>query len=301
MIESEVFMPGSRVWRLAAAMHWRFQHALGVCASLWHSSQAAELSQASSDEVLTFCGPLSKSERTRLLEALEQCAIVSRLENGDFEIRGNEHHITAKKVNSIAQRNRALERWKKLGVVDADGIKNEYRRHAGDHASAVQSGSVQSSAERSSAELFPQTPAQAPLALAEEAHKEQEARSEIQPPPKAPPPPLPPQTNSLREITVAQVPPEIAKKLVELHRAEVSKPGRDLVPPPLILPVEMNSAREIFVLAGGSEVIAANAIKAYVRHNGNDFWKKQRWPLSLLARQRDFEQAIQIASSPKKG
>lgn len=274
-------------------MRWRFQHALGVCCSLWHSSQAAELSEASREEVLTFCGPLSKSERTALLGALEAVAIVSRLENGAFRIHGNEHHITAKKVNSIAQRNRALERWKKLGVSDAGGIENGYRRHTGADARSERSGSERIRAERIGSPKPPPAPAlpegEPPLALIEEASREAEDRPMLS---------VADPIETTLDAIAAKVPADQAKAIVDYYR-QLSTEKRHLAHPPMILPREMMAARMIVAMAAGDLAVAKRAIFAYVTSNENDYWKKQGWPIAMIGRPRDFEQAVAIVSKPK--
>lgn len=294
--EDEVFTPGSRVWKLATVMGWRFPHALGVCSLLWHSSQAAEVSRASRDDVLTFCGELSKSERTRLLDALTLCAIISECEAGLYLIHGNDHHITAKKVNSTVQRNRALERWKKVhGATsqdDAGGMPAVSQRYAGRNAaasaSAEQSGAVQSGAEQSGSKI-PQTPALAPEKLTEEAHTEVEAR-----------PSLPPLTNSLAEITASQVTTASAAKLFEVYqdaREKHCQIQRSLIPGGL----DLTHCKTLITMCGGDEKAASAIVRAFTKNKGvKNFWHERKWALWILVEPRNFEHARALAAEVKQ-
>lgn len=288
-IKSEVFQPGSQAVQVAKILGWERHRVIGALADLWHNSQAAEAIQGDQASIGLWSTLRRAEDQRRFILALTSCSYLVDLGVQDgvnqWLIVGNEKHVKAKKHTSETQRLRALKRWEEERSKMSKDMPAAY-------ASAVQSSAVQSSAVRGRSPLPPppereQAPEGAPPAITEAAHREVEQR-----------PNLPPQTNSLAEITASTIPLDDVIAVVNAYRKAIGKRG--ISTPLMILDGEKTAARRLIVKCGGDAQLAITIVTAYVASEENPWWKKKNWPLYMLDDERDFETAMRLAGKKQR-
>ncbi len=243
--------------------------AIGALYFIWSGTQNIGLLEATNEQ-LKDCFPVGYRGVKSAISALYRSGWLQG-SHDPLRIVGNLEHVAKK--NEISNRNRqaALARWKPddectthaarmpvASIPHATGMPTYYTVHPGTPLTSTIEGS-----------------AHALVGRVEE-----------------PDPPLP-QTDDLATIAASQIPASEALEIWNHYQARTEL--RNLTRLPLPVGMDLAHCRAILHMAGRHMVLAKRIVDAYVAYNGNAWWTSKKWPLWALARQRDFDEALQLA------
>lgn len=249
--------------------------AIGVLGWMWHGTQ--NLGVCVADEAtLDDSIPFGVRDRKKLQVALEDSGWIQRCDGG-WRIVGNEEHVKARENLKEKGKKAADKRW---GKTDGSGMGDPSEKMP--NPSRSDGSAMPTHLPSSSPHLTSKEGSQPQQQKAEAAHREFEDR-----------PKLPPQTDSLREITESAIPFDHVTKVVDAYRAALAKRGMP-APSLMILDSEKNGARKLITKCAMDPDLACEVVTAFVGDD-NPWWKKKDWPLYLLADDKDFEPAKNIA------
>lgn len=287
-IKTEIFAPGSQAVQAAKILGWERHRVIGALADLWHNSQASEAIQGDQAAIGLWSTLRRAEDQRRFIAALTLCSFLVDLGVQDgvnqWLIVGNEKHVNIKRNISKAQSLRASKKW-----ADERKKLEEPMPAASPLASSAISAISAMQREREGHETTK------PLALAREAAAtEFDKRSEIQPPTPTSPQ-LPPQTDSLREITESQVDTKTANEIFADYQAAREK-RRQIAGAIFHNGTDIALCKTLYVLAAGDRVLLKHVIRAYLEQDGaKGYFKNQRWALRILAEPRNFDLCRSIA------
>ncbi len=275
--------------------------AMGVLPFLWHGTQNSGLFEAKTEQILATFPNVTKAKSKKILDALVKVGWLEKTETG-YLVIGNEKHVQGRERAIKKATDAARKRWDEENARSMPQALPQASSKHGTKTSRVDAPSnalpfpspslpYPTEEEGSSRDLSkaqrepPPTQQSQSLALA--------PPPKIPPPPENPPPQAPPPETDPAVLAVAHVPVSQAKALWDVHQTETQKRGQARAP--FAVGMDMYFCRVILVKCQLDLQVATCVMEAYVRHNGNEFWKANRWALSWLARVRDFELAFSLA------
>jgi len=249
--------------------------ALGALGWMWHGTQNMGICVAD-EATLDDSIPFGVRDRKKLHVALEESGWIQRCEEG-WRIIGNEEHVKARENIKEKGKAAANKRW---GNKDGSGMGDPSEKMP--NPSQTDGLPMPTPLTSSSPHLTSKEGSPPQQKKAEAAHREFEDR-----------PKLPPQTDSLLEITESTIPMADVTKVVDAYRAALTKRG--INPPSLLyLDSEKHGARRLITKCAKDPGLACEVVTAFVGDD-NPWWKGKKWALNLLADDKDFNPALNLA------